>query len=241
MRLAGRSEERAHPDPPAALLIREAMREVDFVSEKPIRMPDRPDDFPRDLWPRAVMILDKLFKKYPTQRYVSELCKQIHTKMTALYCEAVETGQMRAGDVLSEGHGMHEFLRVFLIYNDPGPNSSGLSNQAWEILGMATTGGNGKLAKAIVEVQQRQVSRGSKPAQSNQSPTKNVDRSGDNGRRRGYRNEVRQWMTKNGLETNAAAAKRLAVSTSTLKSIMSDKGKLRCSKKKLEEVLSKIK
>lgn len=43
--------------------------------------------------------------------------------------------------------------------------------------------------------------------------------------RRGYRTEVRQWMALERLSTLDVAAKRLRISRSTLKSIMSDRGK----------------
>lgn len=60
------------------------------------------------------------------------------------------------------------------------------------------------------------------------------------GRRRGYRAEVRQWMEREGIETISQAAKRLAVSESTLKSIMSDRGECRYSQQTLNRILSII-
>lgn len=59
-------------------------------------------------------------------------------------------------------------------------------------------------------------------------------------RRRGYRKEVRVWMDKLGLQTISQGAKRLGVSESTFKSIMSDKGKQRYSEDTLRRVLSTI-
>jgi len=59
--------------------------------------------------------------------------------------------------------------------------------------------------------------------------------------RKGYRSEVRQWMKANGISGVKAAAKRLAVSDSTLKSIMSTKGEIRYSPNKLADILAKIK
>jgi hypothetical protein len=58
--------------------------------------------------------------------------------------------------------------------------------------------------------------------------------------RRGHRREVREWMKDAGIKTIEVAAKRLAVSRSTLVSIMSDKGQKRYSESKLKEVLRKI-
>jgi hypothetical protein len=118
-------------------------------------MPSRPDDFPGDLWPRAVVILSKLIKKSPNQTHLSELCEQIVTEITPLYCEAVETGKMKADAVLTDRSGMEELLRLFLIHNDPSRSVSGLSNQAWEILQRAKATTWGKLAEAIAKVQQR--------------------------------------------------------------------------------------
>jgi hypothetical protein len=58
--------------------------------------------------------------------------------------------------------------------------------------------------------------------------------------RKGYRLEVREWMQRQGLTTLEQASKKLAVGLSTLKSIMSDKGKARFGKDTLQRVLSKI-
>ena len=58
--------------------------------------------------------------------------------------------------------------------------------------------------------------------------------------RRGYRVEVRQWMKDEGLATNAAAARRLGLSTSGLKSIMSSKGEKRYGDETLTRVLKDI-
>jgi hypothetical protein len=122
---------------------------------KPTRMPSRPDDFPSDLWPRAVVILSTLIEKFPNQKRLRELCEHAVSEMTGLYCEAVETGKMKAGAVVSDGSGMEELLRLLLAANDPGHSSWGISNQAWEILQGVKTARWGKLAQAIAEVQQR--------------------------------------------------------------------------------------
>jgi len=58
-------------------------------------------------------------------------------------------------------------------------------------------------------------------------------------RRRGYRIHIRHWMKSAGLKTVAQAAKRLGVSESTLKSIMTDKGQKRYSDGTLQHVLDK--
>jgi hypothetical protein len=58
-------------------------------------------------------------------------------------------------------------------------------------------------------------------------------------KRVGYRKHIRAWMKNEKLESVKAAAKKLAVSESTLKSIMSDKGELRCSEETLGNVLKK--
>jgi hypothetical protein len=58
--------------------------------------------------------------------------------------------------------------------------------------------------------------------------------------RRGYRAEVKEWMAAREIETVAKAAKALAVSETTLKSIMSDKGDVRYSRGTLEQILKKI-
>jgi len=58
--------------------------------------------------------------------------------------------------------------------------------------------------------------------------------------RRGYRSEVQSWMNEKQITTIALAAKRLAVSPDTLKSIMSSKGRARYSPETLSLVLEKI-
>jgi hypothetical protein len=58
--------------------------------------------------------------------------------------------------------------------------------------------------------------------------------------RRGYRTEVYAWMKRKNIETIAIASKRLAVSQSTLKSIMSSRGKARYGSKTLRRVLDEI-
>lgn len=60
------------------------------------------------------------------------------------------------------------------------------------------------------------------------------------GSRRGYRPEVREWMKCKKLGTLEEARRKLGISLSTLKSIMSDKGKRRYSEDTLESVLEKI-
>ncbi|HEV1287605.1 MAG TPA: hypothetical protein VNU44_19940 [Bryobacteraceae bacterium] len=59
-------------------------------------------------------------------------------------------------------------------------------------------------------------------------------------RRRGYRTEVRQWMALEGLRTIEAAARHLGISHSSLKSIMSDRGKCRYGEERLSRVLGRI-
>ncbi len=59
--------------------------------------------------------------------------------------------------------------------------------------------------------------------------------------RRGYRPAVNAWMKRLGIENIPQAAKRLGVSESTLKSIMSEKGQVRYGKDTLASVLEKIK
>jgi hypothetical protein len=58
--------------------------------------------------------------------------------------------------------------------------------------------------------------------------------------RRGYRTEVRQWMELEGLGTLDIAARRLHISVSTLKSIMSDRGKRRHGDAVLTRILGSI-
>ena len=58
--------------------------------------------------------------------------------------------------------------------------------------------------------------------------------------RKGYRKEVRAWMRRKRISTIERASIKLGVSTSTLKSIMSDKGKPRYGNDTLESVLEKI-
>jgi len=60
------------------------------------------------------------------------------------------------------------------------------------------------------------------------------------GRRRGYRQEIRRWMTQEKLRTLPAAARRLAISLSTLKSISSDRGKRRYGQANLIRILGII-
>lgn len=60
------------------------------------------------------------------------------------------------------------------------------------------------------------------------------------GKRKSYRTEVQQWMQQKNLETLEQASRRLGISHSTLKSIMSDKGKPRFGQATLERVLREI-
>jgi hypothetical protein len=58
--------------------------------------------------------------------------------------------------------------------------------------------------------------------------------------RRGYRREMKEYMKKHELATQQIAAKNLGVGLDTLKTIMSNKGKLRCSEETLDRVLKRI-
>jgi hypothetical protein len=58
--------------------------------------------------------------------------------------------------------------------------------------------------------------------------------------RRGYRAEVLDWMGRNGIPNLGVAAKRLRVSKSALKSIMSDKGQKRYGDDRLADVLKVV-
>ena len=60
------------------------------------------------------------------------------------------------------------------------------------------------------------------------------------GHRRGYRTEVREWMMREEVRTLAQAAKRLGISLSALKSIMSVRGKPRYSEATLNRILEII-
>jgi hypothetical protein len=60
------------------------------------------------------------------------------------------------------------------------------------------------------------------------------------GKRKGYRTEVRAWMKRNGIKTIPEAGKVLAISDSTLKSIMSDEGNARYGEDTLKRVLGQI-
>ena len=58
--------------------------------------------------------------------------------------------------------------------------------------------------------------------------------------RRGYRVEVLAWMKSEGIKTQAVAAKRVGVSETTLKSIMTTTGKTRYGDEALARVLNAI-
>ena len=58
--------------------------------------------------------------------------------------------------------------------------------------------------------------------------------------RLGYREEVRRWMGRSNIQTVAAAARKLGVSATTLKSIMSSRGKVRYAEETLQRVLEVI-
>ena len=146
---------------------------------KPTRMPSRPDDFPGELWPRAVVILSKLIQKFPNQEHLSEFCEHIVVEMTSLYCEAVETGKMKAGSVLNDRSGMEELLRLLLVANDPGHSSWGLSNQAWDILQKVKAATCwGKLAEAIAEAQRDGTGTGHLRTGENQAESSLVQNNG---------------------------------------------------------------
>jgi len=59
----------------------------------------------------------------------------------------------------------------------------------------------------------------------------------DEGTRQGYRREVMEWLRRTELENVEQAANKLGVSKSTLKSIMSSRGKIRYSADTLERIL----
>jgi hypothetical protein len=58
--------------------------------------------------------------------------------------------------------------------------------------------------------------------------------------RQGYRTEVRKWMKDKQVKTIEDAAKRLHIGSSTLKSIMTSRGKKRYGEQTLKDVLEKI-
>jgi hypothetical protein len=58
--------------------------------------------------------------------------------------------------------------------------------------------------------------------------------------RRGYRTEVREWMAREGVATLEFAAKRLHISVSALKSVMSKRGKCRYGEATLAQILGTI-
>jgi hypothetical protein len=58
--------------------------------------------------------------------------------------------------------------------------------------------------------------------------------------RRGYRSEIKAYMKAHSLRTNVMAARHFGVGVDTLKSIMSSKGKVRCSQDTLDKVLKTI-
>jgi hypothetical protein len=60
------------------------------------------------------------------------------------------------------------------------------------------------------------------------------------GRRRGYRKEIRRWMTQERLRTLPEASKELGISLSALKSVNSDRGKRRYSEATLIRILGVI-
>lgn len=57
--------------------------------------------------------------------------------------------------------------------------------------------------------------------------------------RRGYRSHVRRWMKASKISTVSEAARKLGISESTLKSIMSERGTVRYGAETLNEVLKK--
>ena len=59
-------------------------------------------------------------------------------------------------------------------------------------------------------------------------------------KRQGYRKEVQAWMKRKQIAKLDDAAKRLALSKSALKSIMSSRGKLRCGADTLGRILKEI-
>jgi hypothetical protein len=66
-----------------------------------------------------------------------------------------------------------------------------------------------------------------------------AEQSGTN-QRQGYRTEVKDWMKRNGIKTVAEASKRLSISETALKSMMSDRGKRRYSEETLARILDII-
>ena len=57
---------------------------------------------------------------------------------------------------------------------------------------------------------------------------------------KGSREEVGQWMKRNHVRNIYAAAQKLGLSESTLKSMMSERGQIRYSEETLQRTLSKI-
>jgi hypothetical protein len=65
------------------------------------------------------VILAKAREMFPDETKALELCKYVISKMTPLFCEAVTTGEIGAGAVLSEGRGgMSDVLHSLLVYSD---------------------------------------------------------------------------------------------------------------------------
>lgn len=194
---------------------------------KPTRIPPNPPSyFPSDLWPRTVVILAKAREMFPDETKALELCKYVISKMTPLFCEAVTTGEIGAGAVLSEGHGgMSDVLHSLLVYSDY--HSSDRFRLETEARG---THEWLELAQSISEAIPTGVVEKISTTKASSEPKC----------RRGYRAELRTWMKQTDIENLEQAARKLGVGITALKSIMSSKGRLRCGTQTLEEVLTKI-
>jgi len=73
-----------------------------------------------------------------------------------------------------------------------------------------------------------------------EQPESETEPSMQTGKRIGYRKEVYAWMERQGIDNVEIAARRLGISKSALKSVMSDKGKARYGPELLERVLKLI-
>lgn len=94
-----------------------------------------PTNFPLDLWPQTNVILLEAREKFPYQTQTLELCKQVVSQMTPLFCQAVSEGKMNASAVQCEGRGgMEDLLHFLLVHNDDGVHTGfGISDKAFRL------------------------------------------------------------------------------------------------------------
>lgn len=119
------------PRPPSEVGGRMASHSVN----PPLNLPSSPPIyFHSGLWPNASVVLIEARNRFLDRSKLLEFCKEVVGQLTPVFQAAVESGRVKASDVLSDS-GMGGLLHSILLCNDGGPKSGmpGLSNDAYDL------------------------------------------------------------------------------------------------------------